>query len=219
MNHSVLRILRQFILPACFAIGLPVFAPAQDQAADKKNALTDQERAEAVKYFDETRRNFLDAIKGLSEAQWRYKSGPDRWSIAEVAEHIAVSEETLFNLVTQRLMQTPAAPEKKEAVKGKEAVIRASIMDRSVKAQAPEMIKPANRWATQEALVKAFNASRDKTIGYIKETQDDLRSHFYAHPVFKDLDAYQWLIFMSGHSARHTAQINEVKEAQGYPKK
>ncbi|HEY9433189.1 MAG TPA: DinB family protein [Blastocatellia bacterium] len=219
MNHSVLRILRQFILPACFVIGLPVFAPAQDQAVDKKNALTDQERAEAVKYFDETRRNFLDSIKGLSEAQWRYKTGPDRWSIAEVAEHIAVSEETLFNLVTHRLMQTPAAPEKKEAVKGKEDVIRASTMDRSVKAQAPEMLKPTNRWATHEALVKAFNASRDKTIGYIKETQDDLRSHFYAHPVFKDLDAYQWLIFISGHSARHTAQINEVKEAQGYPKK
>jgi phosphopantetheinyl transferase (holo-ACP synthase) len=82
-----------------------------------------------------------------------------------------------------------------------------------------QVSKLTNRWATHEALVKAFNASRDKTIGYIKETQDDLRSHFYAHPVFKDLDAYQWLIFISGHSARHTAQINEVKEAQGYPKK
>jgi uncharacterized damage-inducible protein DinB len=219
MNHFVLRILRRFILPACFAIGLPVLASAQDKAAEKKSAVTDQERAEAVKYFEETRRNFLDAVKGLSEAQWRYKAGPDRWSIAEVAEHIAVSEELLFSLVTQRLMQTPPAPEKKEAAKGKEAIIRSSILNRSVKAQAPEMFKPANRWATQEALVNAFNASRDKTIGYIKETQDDLRSHFHAHPVHKDLDAYQWLIFISGHSARHTAQINEVKEDPGYPKK
>lgn len=219
MNQFVFRILRLFILPACFAISLPVFAPAQDNAAEKKSALTDQERAEAVKYFEETRQNFLDAVKGLSEAQWRYKAGPDRWSIAEVAEHIAISEETLFNLVTRQLMQTPAAPEKKEAAKGKEALIRASITNRSVKAQAPEMLKPANRWATQGELVKAFNASRDKTISYIKETQEDLRSHFHAHPVFKDIDAYQCLIYMSGHSARHTAQINEVKEDAGYPKK
>jgi len=219
MNHSVFRILRQFILPACFAISLPVFAVAQEKAAEKKSALTDQERAEAVKYFEETRQSFLDAIKGLSDAQWRYKAGPDRWSIAEVAEHIAVSEETLFNLVTKQLMQAPAAPEKKEAAKGKEALIRTSITNRSVKAQAPEMLKPTNRWATQEELVKVFNASRDKTVAYIKETQDDLRSHFYAHPVFKDLDAYQWLIFISGHSARHTGQINEVKEDPGYPKK
>ena len=219
MNHNVFRIIRQFILPACFAISLPVFATAQDKSAEKKNSLTDQDRAEAVKYFEETRQSFLDAIKGLSEAQWKYKAGPDRWSIAEVAEHIAISEETLFNLVTGRLMQTPAAPEKKEAAKGKESLIRASITNRSVKAQAPEMLKPTNRWATQEELVKAFNASRGKTISYIKETQVDLRSHFYAHPVFKDIDAYQWLIFISGHSARHTAQINEVKEDPGYPKK
>jgi len=219
MNHSVFRILRQFILPFCFAISLPVFAAAQEKDAEKKNALTDQERAEAVKYFEDTRQSFLDAIKGLSDAQWRYKAGPDRWSIAEVAEHIAVSEETIFNLVTKQLMQAPAAPEKKEAAKGKDALIRAAVTNRSVKAQAPEMLKPANRWATQEELVKAFNASRDKTISYIKETQDDLRSHFYPHPVFKDLDAYQWLIFTSGHSARHTAQINEVKEDPGYPKK
>lgn len=219
MNKSVFRILRQFILPACFAISLPVFALAQDKAAEKKSALTDQERAEAVKYFEETRQSFLDAIKELSEAQWRYKAGPDRWSIAEVAEHIAISEETLFNLVTKQLMQAPAAPEKKEAAKGKEALIRASITNRSVRSQAPEMLKPTNRWATQEELVKAFNASRDKTISYIKETQEDLRSHFYGHRVFKDLDAYQWLIFTSGHSARHTAQINEVKEEPGYPKK
>src|SRR5262245_39012876 len=231
MNQFAFRILRQFILPVCLAISLPgyasprdqVFAPAQDKAQDKAaertNTLTDQERAEAVKYFEETRQNFLDAIKGLSDVQWKYKAGQDRWSIAEVAEHIAISEETLFGMVTGQLMRTPAAPEKKEAAKGKEAIIRASIMNRSVKAQAPEMLKLANRWATQEDLVKAFNASRDKTISYIKESQDDLRSHFYAHPVFKDLDAYQWLIFISGHSARHTAQINEVKEDPGYPKK
>ncbi len=219
MNHFAFRILRQFILSACFAISLPVFASAQNKAAEEKITLTDQERAEAVKYFEETRQSFLDAIKGLSEAQWKYKAGPDRWSIADVAEHLAISEETLFNLVTRQLMATPAAPEKKEAAKGKEAMIRASITNRSVKAQAPEMLKPTNRWATQEELVMAFNASRDKTISYIKESQDDLRSHFFAHPAFKDLDAYQWLIFISGHSARHTAQINEVKEDPGYPKK
>jgi hypothetical protein len=181
MNHYAFRILPQYILPVCFAICLPVFAFAQDKAAEKKSALTDGERAEAIKYFEETRQSFLDAVKGLSEAQWKYKPGPDRWSIAEVAEHIAISEETLFTLVNKQIMQSPAAPEKKEAAKGKEAMIRASITNRSVKVQAPEMLKPTNRWAKQDELVKSFN--------------------------------------ISGHSARHTAQINEVKEDPGYPKK
>src|SRR5262245_66514785 len=110
MNQSVSRVLRQFILTACFAIGLPVFGHAQDKAAEKKNALTDQERAEAVKYFEDTRQNFLDAIKGLSEAQWRYKAGPDRWSIAEVAENIDVSEATLYKRDTKTIMRPTVSP-------------------------------------------------------------------------------------------------------------
>jgi uncharacterized damage-inducible protein DinB len=219
MNQLHFRVLGQIILLAVFVISLQAFTLAQDKATEKKSALTDKERADAVKYFEETRKGFLDSIKGLSEAQWKYKAGPDRWSIAEVAEHIAVSEETLYNLVNKQIMQSPAAPEKKDAAKGKEDMVRAAITNRSVKAQAPEMLKPTNRWSTQEELVKSFNTSRDRNVSYIKETQDDLRSHFFAHPVFRDLDAYQWLILISGHSARHTAQILEVKADPGYPKK
>jgi len=32
------------------------------------------------------------------------------------------------------------------------------------------------------------------------------------------LDGYQWVLLLSGHAARHTAQILEVKERPGYPR-
>ncbi len=92
------------------------------------------------------------------------------------------------------------------------------VVDRSQKFQAPEMLRPTHRWATQAALIEHFKGSRDANIAYIQTTQDDLRSHFARHPVFKLLDAYQWVLLISGHSARHTAQINEVKTNPGYPK-
>jgi uncharacterized damage-inducible protein DinB len=220
MKHFAFRFLRTTLLFAIAAACAQTFAFAQDKpAAEVKGTLTDQERAEAVKYFEETRKAFLDSLKGVSKEQWNFKAAPDRWSIAEVAEHIAISEETIFNLVSKQIMQTPAAPEKRESVKGKEVMLRANITDRSSKFQAPEMLKPTNRWPNQEELVKAFNASRDRTIKYIQTTQDELRVHFMPHPVLKDMDGYQWLFLISGHSARHTAQINEVKEDPKYPKK
>ena len=40
-----------------------------------------------------------------------------------------------------------------------------------------------------------------------------------ANEVFKMLDGYQWVLLISGHSARHTAQIEEVKTSAGYPAK
>lgn len=188
-------------------------------AAPKTATLSSDERKEAIKFMEETRKNFLDSVKGLSEAQWKFKAAPDRWSVAEVAEHIAVSEETLMSLVTERIVKSPATPEKKEAAKDKDAQLRNQVVDRSTKVQAPEMLKPTNRWATQAELVKSFNTSRDKTINYIQTTQEDLRSHFGPHPILKDLDAYQWIILISAHSARHTDQIKEVKADPNFPKK
>lgn len=201
-----------------FASALTMTAQAQD-ASKEKGALTPEERQAAVKYLEDTRQKVLDSLKDLSDEQWKFKSGPDRWSAAEVAEHIAVSEETLLGLVTDRVMKSPAAPEKKEAAKGKDELVRNSVTNRSVKVQAPEMLRPTNRFKTREEMVKAFNASRDKTIEYVKTTQDDVRSHFMPHPVFKDLDAYQWVLLLSGHSERHSLQILEVKADPNFPKK
>jgi hypothetical protein len=188
-------------------------------AQSAPSTLTADERKEAAKYLEETRKSFLESVKGLSEAQWKFKAAPDKWSVAEVAEHIAISEETILSLVTDRVMKSPAAPEKKEAAKGKEKLLPAMLTDRSNKVQAPEMLKPTNRWANQADLTKSFNASRDKTLAYVNTTQDDLRSHFGPHPILKELDAYQWIFLIAGHSARHTAQINEVKADPNFPKK
>jgi hypothetical protein len=115
-------------------------------------------------------------------------------------------------------MQSPAAPEKREQVKGKDQVIITRMPDRSHKAQAPEMLRPTGRWATEAELTKAFEDSRQKTMDYIRTTNDDLRDHFFDHPVFGTLDGYQWLLLMSGHCARHTEQIEEVKADPNFPK-
>jgi uncharacterized damage-inducible protein DinB len=180
--------------------------------------LTAEERESALKQFETTRDNFLKTIAGLSQKQWTFKPAPDRWSVAEVAEHITVSESTIMGLIQNRVMQSPAAPEKREQVKGKDQMILLRVPDRSHKAQAPEMLRPTGRWATEAELVKAFDDSRKANMDYIRTTNDDLRDHFFDHPVFGTLDGYQWLLLLSTHSARHTAQIEEVKADPNFPK-
>lgn len=179
--------------------------------------LTAEERAFAAKYLEETRQKFLASIEGVTDAQWTYKAGPDRWSIAEVAEHIAISESTILELVTGKILTAPPPPAGTERVPDEKLL--SAVVDRTSKFQAPEMLKPTNRWATRDALRKDFNAARDKTIAYVRETKDDLRGHAAPHPVLKSLDAYQWVLLIGAHSARHTAQIEEVKAAAGYPAK
>jgi hypothetical protein len=188
--------------------------------AASAQTLTKADRDKAVAELEGSRQAFLDATKGLSPAQWNFKAGPDRWSIAECADHIALSEDFIFGVVTNQVMKSPVTPEKRDAVKGKDEAIVKILQDRSHKATAPEPIDPKKRPMSAEDSVKQFLASRTRTIDYIKTTQDDLRDHFFDHPVpaIGTLDAYQWIMLISGHARRHTLQILEVKADPNFPK-
>ena len=200
----------KFELAVAVCAVLFVTAPAAGQDAVTKN-----DRAEAIRYLEVTREGFLKSLDGLSEAQWRFKAAPDKWSIAEVAEHIAISEGTILGLITTQMLQAPP-PKPGEGISDQKLI--AGVTDRSQKGQAPEMLRPVNKWATRDALVKDFNADRDKTIEWLKTTTENLRAHAAPHPAFGPLDVHQWILLVAGHSARHTAQIEEVKAAAGYPK-
>ena len=115
-------------------------------------------------------------------------------------------------------MTSPAAPEKRAEVKMTDQQILMMIPDRSHKAQAPEFLKPTNRWATEADLTKAFEDSRKATMDYVQTTNEDLRDHFFAHPVFGPLDGYHWILLISAHSERHAKQIEEVKADPNFPK-
>jgi hypothetical protein len=195
----------------------PVAAAAKTSPAPS-TTLTKEERDRVIEYLKKTQADFLGSIEGVSEAQWKFKAAPDRWSIAETAEHIAVTEQTIWELVSEKIMKSPATPERQAEVKGKEETILNVIPDRSRKAQAPERLKPTGRWATRAALTKEFESIRGKEIAYVTETKEDLRSHFEEHPFLKTMDAYQWLLFNGAHCKRHTAQILEVKADPNYPK-
>jgi hypothetical protein len=144
-----------------------------------------------------------------------FKAGPDRWSIAECLEHIALAEDLLFMNVTQNVMKGgPGAPDSDYAKA--DAMVLAMIPDRSHPANAPDALVPTGRWTPDEAL-KHFLASREKTIEYMK-TEPGLRMHVADSPLGQPLDAYEWLLLIGAHSKRHTEQIDEVKAAANYPK-
>jgi hypothetical protein len=217
MKRSFLALLVAFIASPLCAQTSPAPAAPKTSAAES-NTITKEERASAIEYLKQTQKDFLASIEGVSEAQWKFKAAPDKWSIAETAEHIALAEQTIWGLVSEKIMKSPPAPEKAAAAKGKDETILTAIPDRSRKAQAPERLQPTGKWPTRAALAKDFEALRTKEIAYMTETKEDLRNHFEEHPFLKTMDAYQWIIFNGAHCKRHTAQILEVKADPNYPK-
>jgi hypothetical protein len=100
--------------------------------------------------------------------------------------------------------------------KADDAVV-AMIPDRSHKAQAPEGLKPTNRYASPEGAVKHFLESRAETEEFLNKTPD-LRQHVSDSPLGMKLDAYEWVLFLTAHSERHLKQILEVKADPNFPK-
>src|SRR5678815_507892 len=113
------------VIAIVLSVGL--FAQAQN--------VSPEDREKAMKYLESTRQGVVDATKGLSEKQWNFKAAPDKWSIAEVTEHIAAAEDFLMVLVKEKVMTAPARTET-EDVASVDAMVITAIPDRSHKAQA-----------------------------------------------------------------------------------
>lgn len=179
--------------------------------------ISSQERAKLVQYLTKTRDQVLEETTKLSAAQWSFKPAPDRWSVGEVVEHLALAEAFIFDMQQKTVAGATATPDQRAAAQGRDEMILKRIPDRTQKANAPEPIQPNQRLGSRADVLAAFKERRAKTIEYANKTSDDLRGRVGDSPL-GPLDAYQWLLFMGAHSERHLGQIREVKAHAQFPK-
>jgi hypothetical protein len=196
-------------------IGVLVLASLSAGVA-RAQELTPADKEHAMQYLESTKKGIEEATRGLSAAQWNFKAGPDRWSVAEVMEHIAAAEDLIRGMIIEKSMKG-GPPEPGRDVKKIDDAVVAMIPDRSHKAQAPDALKPTNRFASPEGSLKHFLESRAQTEEFLKNTPD-LRRHVTDSPLGMKLDAYEWVLFLSAHSERHLKQLQEVKSDSNFPR-
>ena len=186
-------------LPALFA---------QDSAAVHRRNLLD--------HLSKSAEGFERSIKGLTPEQWKFKPAPEVWSVAECAEHIVLTENLLRDMVANKILTGPARTD--QAGRATDDEVLAMITNRATKATAPEMLKPSGQFTDPASALARFSESRTKTLTLVKSNAD-FRAHTGPHSALKkDLDAQQWLLYLSGHTMRHTAHILEVKSHSNFPK-
>ena len=195
-------------------IPLLLISCASGFAADAR--MTPEERANALKWLEESRKEFLAAIDGLSEQQWTWKPAPNRWSVGEVAEHIVLAEASQFANVQKGLASTPD-PDWETKTKGKTERLVAVLAPRLGKAQAPEAIVPKGGM-TRAQVRERFEKQRAEIVKFAAESDAPLKQYIIDNPFFGPLNGYNWLIYAPLHTMRHDKQIAEVKATPGYPR-
>lgn len=84
--------------------------------------LTQAEKDRALQHLESTKANLLEATKGVSKTQLDFKSSPDRWSIAEVMEQVAASEDVVRDgLVREKVMVSLAGQSDRDVKKTDES--------------------------------------------------------------------------------------------------
>lgn len=201
--------LERLWIAALLVAAMPVFA------ADPN--ITPAEREKAIDLLEKSQAQLLQAVDGLSAAQWKWKPSRDRWSVGEVAEHLVLAESMIFDKIQGSLKGAPN-PDWETKTAGKTALLERVLPTRMGKATAPEDIVPSGKM-TREEFRRRFEDERAKTIQFARTTEAPLKEYTSENPVaFGTLNAYQWLLYIPWHTQRHIKQIEEVKSTPGFPK-
>lgn len=180
-------------------------------------SLTKKERKDADTILKDSESGVFASVKGLSDAQLKFKPAPDKWSVEECVKHIAISQHLIMGMVEAALKQ-PANPEKRAEIKVTDEQLIKNLEDRSTKIKTIEPMKPENTAFKSEAeALDSFKVDRSKLIDYVNHTQDDLRDHILALPI-GTYDCYQLILLIGAHTNRHTQQIEEIKADANFPK-
>jgi len=177
---------------------------------------------DAKPYIEKTRQELVAATQGLAGDQWTFKPAPDRWSIAEVLEHVVTTQDLVLGTVRERLAAAPPPPADYPTAEI-DALIVNAFPDRSARFKGPEVLQPTGRVAPEEAL-RRFDANCTRLAEFLETTQD-LRQHAVESLPLKAIsngkyvfmDGYQWGVTLAAHTARHTAQVLEVRADGHFP--
>jgi hypothetical protein len=171
--------------------------------------LAPPDRAALLDILTASADRFRAVTDGLTEGQWSHKPAPDKWSPADLAEHIALSEEVMPRLARKALGE-PAMPRAEGEVREQDAEIVDSMKDDAWHGNATESIRPKHSFPNGPAAAASFLERRARTLDYVRDTDDPLRDHTFPHPAYGPLDGFQWLLMLAHHSDRHVRQIERA---------
>jgi len=131
---------------------------------------------------------------------------PDSWSVAEILEHLNIVDTRFTALWRMKSAGTPALNGRVPEITFDPERVR----DRTKKAEATGPIRPTG--AVEAATARTtLEVTRQHLKDAIAEADArDLSRVLHPHPLFGELNLYQWVLFLASHEERHAAQIREI---------
>ena len=172
--------------------------------------------ADIYRDINETRRRLVERVETLAEAQQTARRSEGAWTVAEIVEHLSITERRLLGVMTQM-----AGAGEPTAADGGPAAFRPFSLDEYIarakdqKFEAPEFIRPTGKAPLADSLARLRESRAELERLRPGFERADLSAKLYPHPAFGPLNAYQWLAFIGIHERRHLAQIERLLADEG----
>jgi hypothetical protein len=167
---------------------------------------------ELLAYLDSADKELDAALAATSGELRETRADPDRWSVAEIVEHLAIVHRN-----ATALLETTIAGAREAGLPSETAhdpVVRAGevqrMTNRSFKISAPERARPTGTIDCRTAHEQLIEARASVRRLLLAADGAALGEVVALHPALGPIDAYQWFVFFGAHQKRHASQIREV---------
>lgn len=173
---------------------------------------------ELVDYIEQERADLQAAVQLVPPELRRTRPRADRWSVAEILEHLGTVQHGVLRLFQKRLAEAHAAGLGAELDSSPvlPRIDRRRLMDRSMPIVAPERSRPSGTMDAESAWA-ALSAERQEFITVLRTASGlALGEIVHPHPVLGDIDFYEWIAFVGAHENRHAQQVREMAADAGW---
>jgi uncharacterized damage-inducible protein DinB len=167
---------------------------------------------ELVYALDSRRAELTRAVNEVPMSARNRRPSEDRWSVAEVLDHLFLVEESIALRIKQLVAEQGATGvgAERDSTSVAPTFDSAFMLDRSRKRVAREAMQPRSG-ADAAAAWTRLEAARQVTKDILRELDGMALSEVSApHPVLGSLNGYQWFLLLAAHEGRHADQIREI---------
>ena len=183
-------------------------------ASHAQKLWTEADRKYTIDNLKRTRDELTRETENLTDAQWHFHESPDRWSIAEVVEHLALWEIIWAREIGIGSRNTPQPDLIKTSQP--DSYYHEFIMEEKAHIS-PDFSRPTGFIKGKDNLT-FFTRLRDQNISFAEKTEADMRACFELTATKSPRNMHQVYIYQWGHVDRHMRQIRKIKANPNYPK-
>jgi DinB superfamily len=172
---------------------------------------------ELLSYLDEQRSVLKAAFDSVPEELRNRPPAPERWSAANIAEHLSIVEGRISKILSDRIEESRTGlPAEARTEPILPTIDYKRVLDRSTRVKAPEVAIPTGLDASSAWTALENSGSMLRAI-LVKNDGVDLSSVTHPHPRFGVLSVYEWIAFLGAHEVRHAEQIREGNNVPSVP--